>query len=90
MQKMQCRSRKRERRAQARGDVSRDQYAFDKGNVSGREAARREIRKAIAGPLRILREQHSGGARFGSDCHECTALVAIDKATKATRKPRKP
>lgn len=62
--------------------------AEEYGEMNGRAEARREIRRAIAGPLRILREQHSGGMRFGADCPECSALRAIDLATRAPRKAR--
>lgn len=57
---------------------------FTEGHNAGYEIARREIRRAIAGPLRELRD-HARDTGCGP-CEEYCA--AIYKATRAPRKVR--
>ncbi len=52
------------------------------------DGIRREIRRAIAKPLRELHNQHVGDGELIGDCQTCAALRAIDAAIRAPRKAR--
>jgi hypothetical protein len=71
--------------------VTADEYALAKGTVIGKDMARREIRRAIAGRLRKLRSAAGVMPRhvLKDECPHCRAIDAVEAIDAATRAPRK-